>query len=195
MTLIAISLSLLAGGALLVPPAGAKRVLLELRDRVQASTTLARLNQKVVLSAGTFVGTVNDFGRIKGDLRLPDTTTTMRLAGIGLADVTIGFPPTKAVRGSLNLGSMSVRATATQLILIRKVAPLGLPVNLVGTRCSTSNSVAISFHGQIAPTGIVTVSGVYTVPPFSHCQGVAAALDLAVSGPGNTFTGTLSPRS
>ena len=118
----------------------------------------------------------------------------MRLAGIGLADVTIGFPPTKAVRGSLNLGSMSVRATP-QLILIRKVAPLGLPVNLVGTRCSTSNSVAISFHGQIAPTGIVTVSGVYTVPPFSHCQAMAAALDLAVSGPGNTFTGTLSPRS
>ena len=65
MTLIAISLSLLAGSALLVPPAGAKRVLLELRDRVQASTTLARLNQKVVLSAGTFVGTVNDSGRIK----------------------------------------------------------------------------------------------------------------------------------
>lgn len=184
---------LLAGCLLASSSAGASGPLLVLDESVQATTTLATLHQTVKLTPGTFDGAVSTAGRLKGRLSLPDTTTTVQLAGVGLADVTIGFAPTKRVLGRLSLGTMSVKATSTQFILVRSVNPLGLPVNLVGSGCTTATPVVIPFKGQIAPTGIVTVSGTYTIPSFSHCGGLATALDLAVSGTGNTFTATLTP--
>jgi hypothetical protein len=184
----------LIGCALGGPSAGASGgVLLILNESVQATTTLATLGETVKLAPGTFHGTVSGSAKLKGRLKLPDTTTTMQLAGVGLANVTIGFAPTKLVTGRLNIGSMAIKATSTQYILVRKVNPLGLPVNLVGNACQTSTPVSIAFNGQIAPTGVTTVSGTYTIPSFSNCGGLAAALDLAVSGSGNTFSATLTP--
>jgi hypothetical protein len=174
-------------------PAGASGVLLDLSDTVQATTTLATLHQTVDLSAGTFNGTVNDNAQLKGHLVIPATTTTLKLAGVGLARVTIGFAPTKPVTGVLDLGTLSIHATATQYILVTKVEPLGLPINLVGSGCTTSTAVSIPFVGLIASTGVVTATGTYTIPSFSHCSGLAKALDLAVSGSGNTFNATLTP--
>jgi hypothetical protein len=193
---LAVSASLLCGCLLIAEPAGAStHVFLDLKDSVQATTTLATLNQTVTLSTGSFVGTVNTKGKVKGHLSIPDTTAPVKLAGVGLADVTVGFAPTRPITGSLNIGSMKIKATSTQYILVQRVAPLGLPVNLVGNSCSTSVPVVIKFIGQIAPTGVVSVSGTYTIPSFVHCQGIAEALDLAVSGSGNSFRATLTPAS
>jgi hypothetical protein len=193
---LAVASSLLCGSLLIAAPAGAKtHVLLDLKDSVQATTTLATLNQTVTLSTGAFVGTVNSKGKVKGNLSIPDTTTPVKLSGVGLANVTVGFAPTRPITGSLNIGSMKIKATSTQYILVKRVAPLGLPVNLVGNSCTTSVPVVIKFVGQIAPTGVVSVAGTYTIPSFVHCGGLAEALDLAVSGSGNSFSATLTPAS
>lgn len=192
-TALAIALALVCVGLLDAVPVGASTVLLDLNDSVLATTTLSTLHQKVELTKGTFVGTVDDNAKVKGALTIPNSTTTLQLSGVGLAKVTIGFAPTKPVTGVLNLGSMTIRATATQYILVRRVQPIDLPINLVGSSCATSTPVAISFVGQIASTGVVTATGTYSIPSFSHCDGLAGALDLAVSGSGNTFSATLTP--
>jgi hypothetical protein len=42
-------------------------------------------------------------------------------------------------------------------------------------------------------TGASTFTGEYAIPPFKDCGLATAALTLAASGPGNSFTATAFP--
>lgn len=176
--------------------AGASGFTLTLDDVVKSTTTLATLHQTVTVPAGTFVGSVNgDTGKLTGTLKLPNATTKIDIEGVGVATATIALVPTKAVTGSLNIATMTVKATATLRIEVRSLDPTLLPLNLVGSSCTTSTPAVITFSGVIQPSGDVTVSGTYTIPKFVDCRGTAIGLDLAVSGPGNTFHASMTPAS
>ncbi len=164
---------------------------------VKAQTTLAKLQQTVVIPPGKFHGAItsgnNNVGHLTGTLKLPPATTTLKITGIGLATVTVSLVPTKKVVGTLNPSTFLLVATSRFNIHVNSVKPLGLPVNVVGNNCVTSTPVKLTFSGTISPLSGGSVSGTYTIPRLANCGAVTAVLNAAVAGPGNTFTATMVP--
>lgn len=189
-----VSASILGIG-MLSPFAAANSSIINIDEIVNARTTLATLQQTVALPPGTFTGTINaNSGKLKGALDLPPATTTIDLAGIGVADATISLLPTKPVVGTSTYNiTLNVTAIATFNVKIDSLRPLGLPVNLVGSHCMTKKPVRLKFTGQFTLELNGSASGVYTIPQLSDCGVATAALNAVVPGPNNTFSATLTP--
>ena len=184
----------IGGSALLAPAAGASSSQFPLKTVVNATTTIAKLNQTVVVPPGTFSGSLNtNTGRIKGKLKLPPASATVSLEGIGLATATFALAPTKAVTGRLSFSTGELTATSTFNILVTSVDPRGTSINLVGSRCRTSKPISLTFKGAISPISGGTVTGTYTIPSLEDCQLAAPVLSAMVAGPGNTFTASMTP--
>jgi hypothetical protein len=161
---------------------------------VHASTTLAKLHQTVTVPPGTFTGTINlGTGVLEGNLALPPATTTVGLAGVGLANATFQLAPTRPVRATVDFSTLVVTATASFNVLVTSVEPLGLLVNLVGTSCGTSRPVSVTFSGKLSFTGASTFSGVYRIPSLDECGLLTPVLNLLIPGPGNQFTASFAP--
>jgi hypothetical protein len=195
----ALVLPLVAMGALGAPtvsaaPGRAADPTLPINYVVNASTHVAKLGLDVTVPPGSFVGSLDlATGALTGKLSLPPAQATFSLAGIGL--VTAGFTivPTRPLTGHVNLKKMKVKTTSVFNVLIPYVYPLGLPINLVGSSCGTSQTISLVIKGTINLTGPSTFRGTYTIPPLSNCGLTTVALNLVIPGPGNTFTATFSP--
>jgi hypothetical protein len=160
---------------------------------VNAQTTIAKLNQTVVIPAGTFKGGVSAAtGKLRGNLKLPPASTTVSLAGIGLADATFSIVPTKSVTGVFNFNNYRLTATSLFNIHVDSVTPAGTDINLVGARCGTSAPVSLAFSGKVSPFSTGNVSGSYTIPKLQHCEAITAVLNAMLAGPGNTFTASMA---
>jgi len=161
---------------------------------VNASTTLAKLHQTVKVPPGSFKGSLNlDTFVLRGNLALPPASTTVSLAGIGLATATFELAQAKPITGKVNLNNLTVTSTATFNVLVTSVKPLGLPINLVGNSCSTSKPVSVTFSGKFSFSGASKFSGTYTIPPLQHCELATTALNLVIPGPGNVFNASFAP--
>ena len=161
---------------------------------VNASTTLAKLNETVTVPPGKFIGDLDVVtGKLTGNLTLPPAKTTFTLAGIGLATATFKISPTHPVTGTVNLKTLAVKATASFNVLIPSVYPLGLPINIVGNSCGTSKPVSVTFSGKFSFGSSSKFSGSYTIPPLSNCGLPTLALNLLIPGPGNTFSASFAP--
>jgi hypothetical protein len=162
--------------------------------KVDASTTLAKLNQTVTVPPGSFVGSLNlNTFVLRGALKLPPASTTVSLAGIGLATATFKLAETKDVTGKVNLNALTVTSTASFNVLVTSVEPLGLPVNLVGNSCGTSKPVSVTFSGKFNFTGTSKFSGKYSIPPLHNCELETTALNAVIPGPGNVFNASFKP--
>ncbi len=164
--------------------------------KVNATTTLAKLNETVKVPTGSFIGSLNlNNFVLSGKLNLPPASTTFNLAGIGLAKATFKLSETKLVTGKVNLNSLKVTATSSFNVLVTSVEPLGLPVNLVGNSCGTSKPVSVTFSGPFSFSGASTFSGKYTIPPLQNCELATPALNLLIPGPNNVFKASFAPAS
>jgi hypothetical protein len=163
---------------------------------INASTHLKKLDQTVVVPEGRFSGSVDLVtGDLTGDLKLPKATTTVQLAGIGLATATFKMSPTRGVTGHVDFANITATAKSTVVIKVLRLSPVLTPgVNLVGDQCKTSKILQVKMSGHASLTEASTFTGTYTIPPFETCGAATAALTQAVSGPGNSFTATASPR-
>jgi hypothetical protein len=176
------------------PPASATDLVIPVHYTVNASTTLAKLHQTVVVPPGSFVGSIDVTTRVlTGNLTLPPASTTVNIAGIGVAKATFSLSQVKPVIGTVNLSTLTAVATASFNVLVVSVEPLGLPVNVVGNHCGTATPVTVTFSGPISLKGSSHFSGNYTIPPLSRCGLATPALNLLVPGPGNVFTASFSP--
>ena len=163
---------------------------------VNASTTLATLHQTVTVPPGSFTGTIDlGNGALRGDLSLPPATTTVGLAGVGLAQATFQLAPTRPVVGTVDFATLAVTATSTFDVLVTSVEPLGLPINLVGASCGTSSPVSVTFTGTFSLSGPSSFAGQYTIPPLKRCGLLTPALNVVIPGPGNQFTARFSPNA
>jgi hypothetical protein len=163
---------------------------------INASTHLKKLDQTVVVPEGRFSGRVDLVtGDLTGDLKLPKATTTVQLAGIGLATATFKMSPTRGVTGHVDFASITATAKSNVVIKVLRLSPVLTPgVNLVGDQCRTAKIVQVKMSGHGSLTEASTFSGTYTIPPFETCGSATVALTQAVSGPGNSFTATATPR-
>jgi hypothetical protein len=155
-----------------------------LNETVNASTTLAKLHQTVTVPPGTFKGSINmTTSTLTGNLVLPPASTTVSLAGVGLAKATFTLSPVSPVIGMIDLKTLAVTATARFNVLVVSVEPLSLPINLVGNTCGTSQPVSVTYSGTFSLKTASTFSDTYTIPPLSHCGLATPALNLVIPGP------------
>jgi hypothetical protein len=176
-------------------PAGAANPTLHVVWNLDASTHLAKLNQDVVVPRGTLTADIDLVtGNFTGAIQLPPAKSTIKLVGLPLASATFKMTQTKPVTGHVDLATFHVTATATFNIQIPSAYALGIvPVNLVGNSCTTAQPVTVTMNGNASLTAASTFTGTYTIPLFKTCALATTALDVTVSGPGNTFTATASP--
>ncbi len=162
---------------------------------LNASTHIKKLNQDIVIPRGTFTATI-DFpsGDLTGSIALPKATSTVMLAGLPAATATFKTVEVKPVTGHIDFSTFNVTATAVFDIKIPSVEPLGLPVNVVGNHCHTSQPVRVTMRGHASFSG-GTFTGTYTIPDFTNCSASTLAINALIPGPGNTFTAVASARS
>ena len=101
---------------------------------------MKKLNQKITFPQTRFAAQI-DAGAITGNLKLADATSTLKIGSLPLAKVTLAVEPTKPVAGRLT--GLDVVANQEFNIHIKKIEPLGLPINLVGSNCRTATPVRI----------------------------------------------------
>jgi hypothetical protein len=185
-----------AGLAVAAPSASAANPTYPFDWSIKASTHLQKLNQTVSVPKGTFKGQVDLVTqRLTGTISLPPASTTMQVAGVGLATATFKIAQVKPVTGTVDFATLQAKATSVFDIKVTKVAPVLAPsVNLVGTRCKTSAPVKVTMSGKASLTAASTFKGTYTIPPLASCGLLTPVLNQLVPGPGNTFTAVAAPR-
>lgn len=163
---------------------------------IDATTTLAKLDQTVTIPRGTFKGSI-DFGTfaLTGSIKLPPAVAPVSIAGLpALATATFKVKEVAPVTGSVDLSTLVATATSVFDIKLVSLTPAGLPfINLVGDSCKTSKPVSVTMTGSLSPP--LVFSGTYTIPPLKNCGLATTALNLAIPGPGNTFTALATPRT
>lgn len=160
---------------------------------VNVTTTVKKLNQQITFPQTRFAAQVDVFGTgsITGDLNLADATSTLKLGSLPLAKVTLAVIPTKPVAGQLT--GLNVVANQEFNIHIKKIEPLGLPINLVGSNCKTATPVKSQLSGTL--TGLFdpyTLTSTYTIPKFSNCGLSTWLINLVIPGEGNTMKADFS---
>jgi hypothetical protein len=188
--------AVLAGLVLAAPTAGAANPTFPFDWNIKASTHLQKLDQTVSVPKGSFKGQVDLVtGKLTGSISLPPASTTMQVAGVGLATATFKIAPVKPVTGTVNFATFQAKATSVFDIKVTKVAPALTPsVNLVGNTCKTSTPVKVTMSGKASLTASSTFKGTYTIPPLASCGLLTTVLNQLVPGPGNTFTAVASPK-
>jgi hypothetical protein len=188
--------AVLAAVTLSAPAAGAANPTFPFDWSIKASTHLQKLNQTVSVPKGSFKGRVDLVtGKLTGSITLPPASTTMQVAGVGLATATFKIAQVKPVTGTVSFSTFQAKATSVFDIKVTKVAPALTPsVNLVGSSCKTSIPVKVTMAGKASLTASSTFKGTYTIPPLAGCGLLTPVLNQLVPGPGNTFTAVASPK-
>jgi hypothetical protein len=188
--------ALLAGAVLAAPSAGAANPTYSFDWSIKASTHLQKLNQTVSVPKGTFKGQVDLVTqKLTGSISLPPASTTLQVAGVGLATATFKIAQVKPVTGTVSFSTLQAKATSVFDIKVTKVAPALAPsVNLVGDSCKTSTPVQVTMSGTANLTTASTFKGTYTIPPLAGCGLLTAVLNQLVPGPGYTFTAVAAPK-
>jgi hypothetical protein len=185
----------LAAGTLLSAPAGASSsALFKVKELVNSSTYVKKLNQTVVVPTGKFIGTINtNTGALRGKLTLPPATSPVKIEGIGVAQATFVMAPTKPVTGRVNFKKFTITSHSTFNIDVTSLTPNGTSVNLVGNQCKTATPVTLTLTGPFQAIGSSTYTATYTIPPFANCLAMTPLLTEQVSGPDNGITATFAP--
>lgn len=156
------------------------------------TTTVKKLGQQITFPQAKFAAQIDlGTGAISGDLNLPDATSTLKLGSLPLAKVTLAVEPTKPVTAQLT--GLKVEANQEFNIHLKKIEPLGLPINLVGKNCRTATPVKAKLNGDL--TGLFdpyTLSGTYTIPKFANCGLSTFIINLVIPGEGNTMKADFS---
>jgi len=184
--------SLVMGAPWAADQASAK-TLLPVKAKVKARSHVAKLNSEIKGLKGKFKGTINlDNGKLKGGINLPPTTLAFPSNDAELAQADVELANSK-IKGRVNLDNLKVKTTSTFNMLLKRVSPLGLPVNLVGDNCTTATPISVEMKGTFSFDQPGEFVGVYEIPPFANCQGLEAVLTALISGPDNTFTAKFIP--
>jgi hypothetical protein len=181
-------------GLVAVAPAAHADPAIPINWNVAASTHVKSLNLDVVVQNGTFNGSVDlGTGDLTGNLTLPPATASTKLFGLIPFTATFAMVPTGPITGHVDLSTLQVTTTASFNIKIPNATALGLPINLVGSRCQTSKPISVTLSGPVDLAKGGTFTGTYTIPPFKDCGLTTPLLNLLVPGSGNTLSASFAP--
>lgn len=159
------------------------------------TSTIVKPNAKVKLGPTVLKTYIADDASFTGELPLPKTSTTFKVAGFLPVSADVNFIPL-GLSGKLGDGEvLTVSATAKYTIRLTNAKIGGLPT-FVGSKCQTSAPVSIPVatpKGQsfdITTGG--TLAGKYTIGKFANCGLSTALINALVPGPNNTVNFTVS---
>ncbi|MDE2402237.1 MAG: hypothetical protein KGL90_11290 [Burkholderiales bacterium] len=159
-----------------------------------ATVGLKTLGQTVTMpSTSTFTAQTDITAKtLTGSMSVPDFKQTLKIIGIP-AQVGLRIAPVGATTGTASLdndGQLHVHGTAYANITVTSV--LGIPFG----ECKTVTPVAfpLNFDGPISSLGNggLTFAGTTTFPQIKGCI-ISAILSSLMSGPGQTYSFTVSP--
>lgn len=192
-----VSIGVIGVGALSAAPAHADPVV-PIDWKVDATTTLKKLDQTVVIPTGSFVGGF-DLGtsQLSGDLSLPQASKRLDIGQLPLANITFAMKQAAPVTGTVDLATMQASTVASFNVQLVSIRPVIAPwLNLVGNTCQTAQPVTTSIGGTVDLINGSTFSGTYELGKFARCGLlVTPIINAIVPGPGNTMTAKFSPRA
>jgi hypothetical protein len=189
----------LAAVALLVSAPGASAAPFNFTNwDLTGSITLAKLKQSIAFPAGSkFNGSLElTNGQLTGHVTVPQFTSRLKVFGLPV-DATIEFVEAQPVTGQVTFGSpnITIDATTSATLKIRRLSSPLVPLNLVGTSCRTSEPVVLPLHYVGPPTLFTgfTFQGTTTIPRLTRCGLATPLLNQLMAGSGNAFTATIAP--
>jgi hypothetical protein len=160
---------------------------------VSGSTTIKAINSTLELGPGTLTSTADlNTSTLTGTLSLPAATGSFKELGFIPVTATTQLIQDGTATGTVNFSTNAVTTTAQTTIQLTslKVAGISIPV---GPSCETATPTPVTVTSQ-AGFNILsggTLSGIYTIPRFTHCGFSTFLINLTLPGPGNTITLTL----
>jgi hypothetical protein len=164
---------------------------------VNGSTVIKAVNSTLTLGPGSLAATVDlTTGALTANLTLPKATASFKEFGIIPVTATTELVPDGATTGTVNFSASSVTSTSSITLKLDSLKVAGIPLP-VGPSCETRTPAAVSLTSgagfNLLSGG--TLSGTYTIPPFSHCGLNTALINLTIPGPGNTIALALGAAS
>lgn len=185
-------------------PASAGVVEIPVAYDVAGSTTVQKTGSAMKLGPGTLDGALlidDQTGSVglRADLSLPPAQADISLAsGIIRIKAKVTVTPTAPATGTIANGTLTTHATANMEISdiwAGFVVPV-IPVPTVPGSCKTSKPLDLTLTAEnVDITQPITVKGTYTIPDFTNCFVADLALGALVSGPNNTISLTMTPKT
>jgi len=160
---------------------------------IAGSSYLKASNSTMTLTgdaSATFDGTT---GAVSAGLSFAPTTATLRLYLFFPVTARVLLAPTGPTTGTLASGALTTRSNIT--VRIPTATFFGFPV-AGGPDCRTTTPVTIPLKSGAGfdPAAGGVLTGTYSLPAFTDCGALSAALSQALAGPGNTARITLIPQ-
>jgi hypothetical protein len=175
------------------PAVASAATILKVRYPVNGSTFIKAANATVPLGPGALRSRVNlTTGAVTASLNLPPATGSFKELGLIPVTATVAFLQNGPTTGKVDLNTGAVTTMSNITLQITSLTVAGLPVP-VGPSCesATPASVALASQPGFSIVNGGTVSGTYTIPPFTGCGLITPVLNLTITGPGNTISLTL----
>lgn len=172
---------------------GAHAEVWTLKHTATVSTTIKAMNDTLTTTGNQNAQYDLEKGTLTANLALKDATSPVKIAGLPLAKATIAIEPTGPAKGTVD-GKNNVKVTQKLNIHVKRIDPLGLPVNLVGNSCKTSTPVTMNLTGKLG--GLfdpLLLKSTFSIPEFADCGLSTAIVSKMVSGEGNTVSINLKP--
>jgi hypothetical protein len=161
--------------------------------RLGGAMRIRTLGQNVVIpNTSTFSG-LGDINAkvVNGTTHIPKFVTPIKLAGAPMATA-LTIESASPVSGLLELDRQGILHEHSEMKINIKVTSLvGMPIGVC--RTSAPVTLKLDYDGPIANLGTqLPFSGTTTIPPMTGCI-MSGVLTTLMSGPGQTYTFTLSP--
>jgi hypothetical protein len=164
--------------------------------QLNGSLTLAKLRQAVPFPSGsTFNGSADlTTDTLSGNVFVPPFTSAVTVFGIP-TKVALDIQQASPVSGSVVLGTggtVTIKSSASDNLSLES---LGLGPIRIPAGCHTSKPLALTldYSGPLNLTTGFSFSGTTTIPPLTGCGILGPVLSTLLSGPGNTYSFTLTP--
>jgi hypothetical protein len=182
-------------GAGLSAPAQADPVIDLNWANVTGQTVVKKPNVTITVPQSTFNAKLDlGTGALAGDMKIPDLTMKMKLAGHIPVTSIVRMVPVGQTTANVNLAGNKIVSKTTFTLQVIRVSSDWVPqLNLVPAGCTTSKPSVATLENT-TPIDIfkgTTLAGTYEIPSFKSCGLLTPVLSLLMSGPGNTMTLTL----
>lgn len=162
---------------------------------VTGQTVVKKPNVTITVPQSTFTSKLDlGTGQLTGDMKIPDLTMKMKLAGAIPVTSQVRMVPVGPTTATVDLAGNKIVSTTTFTLQVLRVSQDWLPkLNLVPAGCTTSKP-SVATMVNTTPIDIfkgTTLAGTYEIPKFKNCGLLTPVLSLLMAGPGNTMTLTL----
>ncbi|MEC3973727.1 hypothetical protein [Amycolatopsis sp. H20-H5] len=192
-------------GLVTAVPASADVLEIPVAYGVSGSTVVKKTGSTLKLGPGALAGSLlidDQTGSVglRADLTLPTAQANISLvSGLFRIKARVKIIPTAPVTGTIANGDLNTHATANMEISDIWAGPIVpvIPLPTIPGSCRTVRPIDLNLIAKdvdiFGPS--ITVKGSFTIPEFGNCFIADIALGALISGPDNTISLDLTPKT